>query len=113
MLKGTLQNAAAAVDAKVKEARAQMRKQEREAKEQHAAMLARASARPPLLENWAGGTARADSNLKRAATIKEFVGVLKSAGLSDKQAAAHLNLEDKEVLEEQKFVEARKKEYGK
>ena len=39
---------------------------------------------------------------------------MKNAGLSDKQIAAnHLSLEDKEVLEEDKFVELQKKRYGK
>ena len=112
MLKSTVSSAKEVVANKVKEAKQQMRKQEREAKQKHEEMLARANARPPLLENWAGGTARANANLKKSKTINEFVGVLKDAGMSDAQAAKHLSMEDKEILEEEKFMEARKKQYG-
>jgi len=31
---------------------------------------------------------------------------MKDSGLSEKQAQAHLSLEDKETLEEEKFIEA-------
>ena len=90
-----------------------MRRKEIEAKEQREALLQRASTRPMLVESYNRGTYRAN-NLAKAQTLKNFVGVLKENGVSEKDIAAnHLSLADKEVLEEDKFVEAQRKMYGK
>ena len=90
-----------------------MRKKEIEAKENRDALLKRAATRPMLVESYNRGTYRAN-NLAKAQTLKNFVEVLKDSGVSDKEIAAnHLSLADKAVLEEDKFVEAQAKKYGK
>lgn len=111
MLKSTVQSAKAKVDDQVKEKRAHMRRQELEAKQKHDEMLQRARQRGYLVDNYNSGTHR--SNLAKAQTLKNMLSIMKDAGLTDKQAEARLSLEDKEILEEEKFIEAQKKRYGK
>jgi len=66
-----------------------------------------------LVESYNTGTYRAN-NLAKAQTLKKFVQVMKDNGMSDKEIANHhLTLADKEALEEDKFVQAQKKRYGK
>lgn len=74
-------------------------------------MLSRARQRGYLVDNYNTGTHRA--NLAKAQTLRNMLGIMKDAGMTDKQAEARLSLEDKEVLEEEKFIEAQKKRYGK
>ena len=90
-----------------------MRDAEIKAKEDRARVLANARKRPMLVESYTTGTYRANT-LAKAQTLKKFIGVMKEAGMSDKQIADHhLSLEDKEALEEDKFVAMQKKRYGK
>lgn len=90
-----------------------MRKDEIEAKEHRERLLANARKRPTLVETYNTGTYRAN-NLAKAQTLKKFIGVMKEAGMTDKQINDnHLTLADKEALEEEKFVEMKKKMYGK
>ena len=113
MLKPQLKNAQDGIDKKVKEAKSAMRKQEMDAKEKHQQLLQNARKRPMLVESYNTGTYRAN-NLAKAQTLKKFVQVMKDSGMSDKEIAAnHLSLADKEALEEDKFVQAQKKRYGK
>ena len=113
MLKGSLQNAQAAVDKQVAEKKAQARKLEREAKQKNAELQQRARTRPFLVDSYNTGTYRAN-NLAKAQTLKKFVDVMKTSGVSERDIQNnHLSLADKEVLEEDKFVEAQKKMYGK
>lgn len=66
-----------------------------------------------LVESYNTGTYRAN-NLAKAQTLKKFVDVMKQSGISERDIQNnHLSLEDKEVLEEDKFVQAQKKRYGK
>ena len=65
-----------------------------------------------LVESYNTGTYRAN-NLAKAQTLKKFIGVMKESGMTQKQIDAHLDLSDKEALEEQKFVDLQKKRYGK
>ena len=83
------------------------------AKEDRANLLANARKRPTLVESYNTGTYRAN-NLAKAQTLKKFIGVMKESGMSDKEIANHhLSLDQKEALEEDKFVEMQKKRYGK
>ena len=65
MLKTTLTDAQAAIDKKVKEAKAAQREAERKAKEDREKILARARQRPMLVESYNTGTYRAN-NLAKA-----------------------------------------------
>lgn len=44
--------------------------------------------------------------------IARFLQVLVDSGLSQREAEKHLKPEEKEMMEEAKYMEARKKEYG-
>jgi len=113
MMKPTLKSAQAQIDKTVAERMKTMRDNEVKAKEDRAALLANARKRPMLVESYNTGTYRSN-NLAKAQTLKKFVGVMKDAGMSDKDIAKHhLTLGDKEALEEDKFVEMQKKRYGK
>ena len=104
MLKGSLKSAQEAVDKSVAEKKQNARGQEREAKKKREELLQRARTRPMLVESYNTGTYRAN-NLAKAQTLKKFVDVMKNAGVSEKDIQNnHLSLEDKEVLEEEKFV---------
>ena len=113
MLKPALKSAQDAIDQKVKEAREAKKQDERKAKEDRDQLLARARQRPMLVESYNTGTYRAN-NLAKAKALKQFVQVMKDAGLTDKQIEDnHLSLDDKEALAEEKFVELQKKRYQK
>ena len=64
-----------------------------------------------LQENYDKGTYR--SELAKATVLRDMVKIMKDAGMSDKQAESHFTLDQKETLEEQKFIDAQKKRYGK
>ena len=90
-----------------------MRKQDQEAKEKRNELLTKARQRPMLIDSYNRGTYRAD-NLAKARVLKDYVQVMKDAGMSEKEIENnHLSLEQKETLEEEKFVAAQKKRYGK
>ena len=90
-----------------------MRNQERQAKEQKLEMERRARERPLCIDSYNRGTYRAD-NLAKDRVLKDYVQVMKDAGMSEKEIENnHLSLEQKEALEEEKFVAAQKKRYGK
>jgi len=63
-----------------------MRDAEIKAKEDRQKVLANARKRPTLVESYNTGTYRAN-NLAKAQTLKKFVGVMKEAGMSDKEIA--------------------------
>ncbi len=66
-----------------------------------------------LIDSWNTGTYRAN-NLAKAQTLKKYIKTLEDAGMSQKEIEKHhLSLEDKEALEEDKFVELQKKRHGK
>ena len=97
----------------MKEKQAEQRKIARKAKEDRESIIAKGRSRPMLIDSYNSGTHRAD-NLLRAKTINKFSEVLKKNGLSDAEIQKnHLDLEDKEALEEAKFYEMQKKQYGK
>ena len=95
------------------EKKQQMRDAAIKAKEDRAALLSNARKRPTLVESYNTGTYRAN-NLAKAAALKKFIGVMKESGISDKEIEKHhLSLDQRETLEEDKFVEMQKKRYGK
>lgn len=56
---------------------------------------------------------KGDSNLARLRTIHTYLETMEKSGMSKQQAEKMITKEEKEMLEEEKFVEARKKQYGK
>ena len=106
MLKGSLKSAQEAVDKQVAEKKQNARKAEREAKQKREELLQKARQRPMLVDSYNTGTYRAN-NLAKAQTLKKFVDVMKKNGMSEREIQNnHLSLEDKEALEEDKFVQA-------
>lgn len=57
-------------------------------------------------------SASKNENAQKIQVIKRFMQVLEQSGLSKHEAEKHLKPEEKELLEEDKYLEARKKEYG-
>lgn len=113
MLKPTLTSAQADVDKKVKEKKEEMRRNELKAKDDRKALLENARKRPMLIDSWNTGTYRAN-NLAKAQTLKKYIQVMKDAGMSEKEIEKHhLSLDDKEALEEDKFVNMQMKRSGK
>lgn len=77
-----------------------MRDRELKAKEDRNAVIANGRKRPMLVDSYNTGTYRSN-NLAKAVALKKFVGVMKEAGMSDKEIAAHhLSHDAKEALEE-------------
>lgn len=56
---------------------------------------------------------KGDSNLARLRTIHTYLETMEKSGMSKQQAEKMITKEEKEMLEEEKFLEARKKQYGK
>jgi len=53
-----------------------------------------------------------NENVNKLQVIKRFLQVLLDSGLSQREAEKHLKQEEKELLEEAKYMDARKKEFG-
>lgn len=82
-----------------------MKKQEKDAAEALEKMKAKVRTGPMIMDNYNKGTYRAN-NLAKAQTLKKFMTIQENAGISKKVIEGQLTLDDKEVLAEQKFVEA-------
>lgn len=54
-----------------------------------------------------------DSNLARLRTLHTYLDTMVKSGMTKAQAEKMITKEEKEMLEEERFVEARKKQYGK
>lgn len=63
-----------------------------------------------LLDDYS--SASKSGNVNKLQVINRFLQVLIDSGLSKQEAEKHLKPEEKELLEEAKYMEARKKEYG-
>ncbi len=72
-------------------------------------MLERVKGRPLLVERLHTG-GKAHSNLAKIKATMEFIEVLKDNGLNPKD---HLSEEQKELMQENEYLEKRKKELGK
>ena len=57
-------------------------------------------------------SASKSGNVNKLQVINRFLQVLIDSGLSKREAEKHLKPEEKELLEEAKYMEARKNEYG-
>ena len=68
----------------------------------------KARARPLLIDSI--GSNKFSDNLAKIKATKTFLGILKSSQLDPKD---HLSDEQKELLAESDYIEARKKEHGK
>ena len=85
-------------------------KEEKETKEKIQQSIQRGRERPMLLDDYA--SASKNENVNKLQVIRRFLQVLIDSGLSQREAEKHLKPEEKEMLEEAKYMEARKKEYG-
>ncbi len=63
-----------------------------------------------LLDDYSSASKKGDVN--KLQVITRFLQVLIDSGLSKQEAEKHLKPEEKELIEEAKYLEARKKEYG-
>ena len=63
-----------------------------------------------LLDDYA--SASKSGNVNKLQVISRFLQVLIDSGLSKHEAEKHLKPEEKELLEEDRYMQARKKEYG-
>lgn len=84
--------------------------EEKAVKANLAAAVERGRTRPMLLSSYnATATNKHEAQL---ATAKRFMEVLLESGLTYNKALEHMSQNEKELLEEAKFVDARKKQYG-
>jgi Flp pilus assembly CpaE family ATPase len=63
-----------------------------------------------LLDDYS--SASKSGNVNKLQVVNRFLQVLIDSGLSKHEAEKHLKPEEKELLEEAKYMEARKKEFG-
>lgn len=95
------------MEAKIKEDRAAARRQELATKEKIAESVKAGRQRPMLLDSYNSGTAR--SNLAKLQATKKFLDVMAESGVPRADAVKKLTPAEKEQLEEEKFLEARRK----
>ena len=108
--KKNLTNAQAEIDAATQEKRATARKAAAQNKQVIEDAKKRGQGKPMLYDNYNTGTAR--SNLAALKATKFMLETMEDSGIPRKQAEARLTPAQRTALEEERYVEARKKASG-
>ena len=89
-----------------------MRRKTREQKELIQATVEKGRNRPMLIDSYNTGTARSNQ-MAKLQSLKKFTEIMKQAGHSQKEIDKRLPDNDREILEEDKFLTKQKERYGK
>lgn len=108
MLRSQVNDSKSKIEEAAKKKREDARQMEKQNKEAIEKAKQRGRQRPMVCESYS----KKSSNLDKLKATKDFLAVLEKNGNSKQMAESFLSPEQKELLEEDKFVQAQKKKYG-